>query len=98
MNKELNRIFEEKFAPVLEQWAITFKLMGSPSETPRYSQIQAFRGGRDNTKVYPKTPLVWSKFDGGREGVDLQRSFRQYLMEFMEEIQDRVSIREPSDH
>jgi hypothetical protein len=32
----------EKIAEVLEQWCITFKLIGSHNETPRYSQIIPF--------------------------------------------------------
>jgi hypothetical protein len=35
----LKEILEEKAIPLLAQWCQTFVVIGSPSDTPRYSQI-----------------------------------------------------------
>lgn len=35
----IKAIFNDKFTPVLEEWCNTFKFIGVPNETPRYSQV-----------------------------------------------------------
>lgn len=41
MNKNTSKLDEllPTLLPVLEQWVITYKLIGSEDETPRYSQL-----------------------------------------------------------
>jgi hypothetical protein len=39
MNLEIENLFNTKIAPLLDLWANTFKLIGTPAESPRYAQI-----------------------------------------------------------
>lgn len=43
MDSQIEKVLIDKFIPVLELWCNTFKLIGTPAETPRYSQIMVNR-------------------------------------------------------
>lgn len=43
MNPQIEKVLIDKFTPVLKLWCNTFKLIGTPAETPRYSQIMVNR-------------------------------------------------------